>query len=113
MPQDKLYGDNLGPWRNGACKPGLVGIGGVGTDINKHRVTLQIVLASNSLHPPETALPGELPIACQVTTCMGLLDVPEFLAGHVGFIEENIHTALSLFRNRVNEYGLQALSTPT
>ena len=36
---------------------------------------------------PARALAGEVPVAREVAVGVGLGDVPEFLAGHVGFIE--------------------------
>ena len=55
------------------------------------RVRQKRLLATNTLLEPATAFLGELAVSCKVTTCVSLRDVPEFLAGHVGFIEWHLH----------------------
>ena len=40
---------------------------------------------------PTRTFPSEESVASQVTIGMGLSDVPEFLARHVGLVEGNVH----------------------
>ena len=58
---------------------------------SRARVREKRLLGADALLEPGVALLRELPVTRQVPDGMGLGDVPELLAGHVGLVEWDVH----------------------